>query len=303
MFAHWLLPLLILSSLLSPCAQDSSERQATELIEKLRSKSVDERQVAAKNLTHLGKSVLGVLERAAKDSDREFASRVRLILNDIRAEEARQDFGRIEKALLGAKALKVVAKIAGTYEGDCGQSKYEGTATLLMKDPNRLKWIVAGNGPLNSMTVISDGTTIRTRREGDDQIFEAPCPQAIKSNLTELILVFGPASSTFYMTLIHQLANQKVPFDVLKTLELSGFKDCGQENGANVLKYRVRLKILEQQGIQATFDTSIWYDPKSYRLLKRTYEGKVFRSSLATTETYGEFALEPEIPDDQFRQQ
>jgi HEAT repeat protein len=63
--------------------QDDPARQARELVEKLRSDKIDEREDAEKKLKELGRAALPELEKAARSGDRELAERSRHLLKVI----------------------------------------------------------------------------------------------------------------------------------------------------------------------------------------------------------------------------
>jgi hypothetical protein len=68
---------ILVATLALLAVQDGAGRRAGELIEKLRSDKVDEREDAERKLKDLGKSAAGELERAARDADAEVATRGR----------------------------------------------------------------------------------------------------------------------------------------------------------------------------------------------------------------------------------
>ena len=65
--------------------QDAVVRQTHELVEKLRSDSIDTRASAAEQLIKLGDSALPALQEASKSNDIELASRARSIVETIAA--------------------------------------------------------------------------------------------------------------------------------------------------------------------------------------------------------------------------
>jgi HEAT repeat protein len=76
---------IIRASLFGP--QQESARQAQELVEKLRSEHVEERQEAARKLKDLGKAALSELEKASRDKDPEVATQAKHILNVVALRE------------------------------------------------------------------------------------------------------------------------------------------------------------------------------------------------------------------------
>jgi HEAT repeat protein len=78
----------ILVCLALALAQTESERAIRQLIEKLRSDQVEQREESASRLKELGKPALGELDQAAKDKDPEVAGRALVLARFIRNREA-----------------------------------------------------------------------------------------------------------------------------------------------------------------------------------------------------------------------
>ena len=111
-------PLIALLLCLLQSTQDNSARVIAELVEKLRSERVEERDEATKKLRALGKAVLPALEEAAKDKDLELAGRARLILEGIESDARPRFKSTPDSPEMNVKAPDVFKARFSTSKGD-----------------------------------------------------------------------------------------------------------------------------------------------------------------------------------------
>ena len=89
------------------------------------------------------------------------------------------------------------------------------------------------------------------------------------------------------------------PSDLRQVLELGAFRFGDSDGGSRTLLYSVRAKAAPKAENVDPYEIKTWYDPVTFRLLKRAVEPSDRR--LSTTEVYENFALNADIPDEKFK--
>src|SRR2546426_340867 len=150
---------LLLSLLLF--AQDESSRQARQLIEKLRSETIEERDEAARKLRELGSGAEEELEKATRDKDPEVAGRARTLLGE-------GIFRRIEETLVKARTARIKFRIDADSSIPSEKNKLWGT--LLLKEGNRAHLDLSTRQFPHASRHLCDGRAFRTEglRERED---------------------------------------------------------------------------------------------------------------------------------------
>lgn len=274
---------LLLASVL--LLQDPTVEQ---LVQKLGSENIDERETATRKLAALGTQALPALEEAARSGDLELSRRAGEILKPIRARMAKERFDALEARIRKASSLKT--RLRFRLEVRERDDVDQGDAEFLVKSPKM------AFGDLKRTTgketehraLISDGKTLSSRRnEGHWNQRSAPAElgEKLATALARGGLVYWWLSTDAFV-----VRDPRVGY------ALSDFRPGESEGEVSSVLYR-----LTNTEANVTLEAKLWYEPKTAKLIKRTWEGELLGEHWKCTETYEEFALEPDLPDDKFR--
>ncbi|MBI3854164.1 MAG: hypothetical protein HY293_00575 [Planctomycetes bacterium] len=225
-----------------------------------------------------------------------------LLLQDKTAEEAFQKIGEtIEKA----KTLSVRIKVELTASVGGQPAKAESSGTLLLKDPNKAnlhltgKFSAAGQEREMVTRFVTDGQKIEAENLGEKTSPAKNIKGGFKPLLSRSGVAFGisPVLSQSYGPDRKPIASD---LDLLKAFELSDFKKGSDDAGTKTLAYVLKMRVFEDE--QRHCNVKLWYDPKTWKILKRTFDVTLGPDKgTHLTETYEEMALEVDIPDEKFR--
>ena len=200
-------------------------------------------------------------------------------------------FKKIESALDGAKAVRVKFKCEGFGKRGDNETKIVSSGLLLLKEGNRCrldtKALVNSDDEV-TVSIVSDG--LKTRFEGAGKSKEIPRKTRNRFYWNELLRPGMLGAS--------MLRSHAKPDKIEDQIYLvSNFGDGDAEKGARTLTYDLRLA-----GNKGAGKVKLWYDPKGYKLLRRTlqFENGEDNVKVEISETYEEYALDIEIPDDRF---
>jgi hypothetical protein len=270
---------------------------AENLVEKLGSERIEEREEAAKALKNMGDAARPDLEKATKNNDRETARRAQEILGFLDSQAALETFKKIDKKVEMAKTLRI--RFKDTQEGTKSQRGDSGI--LLLHSGDRASYSQDGSTGSHFWSV-SDGVRVQNSRPqmlydegitGPVPIEIRPLPKDLGKNLKVLssragFLLPGVAKSAF-----GALADPGLS----KLLQVSRFRQGGADGQSNTLKYR--LTVGESD---SSFEVTLWYDPKSLQVLKRSMASvRDDGTPLTMIETYDEFTLDADVDDGEFR--
>ncbi len=216
-----------------------------------------------------------------------------LLLQDKTAEET---FRKIEDAITKAKTVSVNYKSeVDRFYGRPESFKYEGT--LLLKEGNKVYIAIKGQderGTSSSM-MVSDGTTLEMNPELREQPGDAP------KNLREAFLVAlarGGVCQAKELSNFLILYRQDGSPDYRELFSLSNFKAGEDDEGRKTLTYRLTVKVYKKQ---QDYDVKLWYDPKTYRPVKRELNYRDESRRLTIVDSFSEFVLNADIADEKFK--
>jgi len=200
----------------------------------------------------------------------------------LQSETAEETFKHLEESLVQAKSVR----IKGQLDIAMGGQKMTGSGILLLKKENKAR--ISLTGAKGNPWSVSDGTkvTVDPRQAGlDSATFDAP--KALNSRVATAFVRWG------FVDLADLPRRIKVfDTDPTQRMKLSDFK-FGEKDG----DLRTLTFVLTDG--DAPVDIKIWIDPKTLALKKRSVS--IPKMNATFTETYEEFTLNGEIPDDSFK--
>lgn len=218
-----------------------------------------------------------------------------LLLQDQPGEEA---FKEIERRIEKAKTLTVKS----TYRVQRLKEARSESGILFVKEGNRA-WYGEGTTVNPESSFISDGKRVQqSRPRFYDEGILAPeqrarpgkaSPKKLEENLKVLTSRAGIAFRPF-----PEIASELTgPGGFSESLRTSNFKTGESQGRTKSISYELAVSKHDRQ-----FHVTLWYEPEPLKLLKRevTYTDDD-GVKVVTTETYTEFAIDADIPDEQFR--
>jgi outer membrane lipoprotein-sorting protein len=200
----------------------------------------------------------------------------------LQQETAEETFKRFEQTLVQAKSLRLRYRL----DLAVGNQSVTGTGIVLLKDGNKAR--ITLTGAKGNPWAVSDGTkvTVDARQAiMDGATFDTP---------KELNIRVATKMVRWGMLDLPDFPRRIKVYDVdpKEKLKVSDFKFGDKDGDLQTLTY-----VVQEGNGQA--DLKLWVDPKSLALKKRTLS--VAKMNATATETYEEFTLNGEIPDEMFK--
>jgi len=200
----------------------------------------------------------------------------------LQQETAEETFKRFEQTLVRAKSLRLRYRL----DLAVGNQSVTGTGIVLLKDGNKAR--ITLTGAKGNPWAVSDGTkvTVDARQAiMDGATFDTP---------KELNIRVATKMVRWGMLDLPDFPRRIKVYDVdpKEKLKVSDFKFGDKDGDLQTLTY-----VVQEGNGQA--DLKLWVDPKSLALKKRTLS--VAKMNATATETYEEFTLNGEIPDEMFK--
>jgi len=200
----------------------------------------------------------------------------------LQQETAEETFKRLEESLVQAKSARIKVRL----DFAAGDQKVTANGILLLKKENKARVSLTGAG--GNHWFVSDGTkvTVDPRQAAmDGAAFDTP--KALNVRVATAVVRWGlvdladlPRRIKVYDT------------DPAQRMKLSDFKFGEADGDLRTLTY-----VLTDGDGRA--DLKLWIDPKTLALKKRTVS--VPKMNATFTETYEEFTVNGEIPDEAFK--
>jgi outer membrane lipoprotein-sorting protein len=214
-----------------------------------------------------------------------------LLVQDKSAEEM---FKKIEDGIETAKTVRVVFHCAGQAPLPGGDQEVKSTGTLLLKEGNRINIFqrITAGGQEQELRHISDGATLLRRWPGGLEDTNKT-PDTLSANVGIALARTWAQASFGGSGGPGSLTGKKL--DLREKYQVSDFKTEPDEKEAKVLSYKVTPK--RGDAMQIT----LFYDPQKLVPLKRTIRTLKPDEVMTLTETYEEFVLNADIPDEKFK--
>jgi outer membrane lipoprotein-sorting protein len=231
------------------------------------------------------------------------------LLQDQTAEET---FKKIENLLAKAETASVRYKceaiaVRKGREAD-NPVKSESSGLLLIKKGNKLRLSTDAPGE-ERITILSNGVEIEIRErtvERDDAPPRRATPKELATSFATATARVGIAPAQLLYTLARMKGDELLEeMDFVRLFEVSDFKPGEAEKDLKSIRFRFKAATKRAETIG---EATLWYDPVTYKPVKRTMSfddgigNKKKPSSIVTlTETYAEFTLNTDIPEDKFK--
>jgi outer membrane lipoprotein-sorting protein len=224
---------------------------------------------------------------------------VLLLLQEKTAEDS---FNKIEETLANAKSIQVKfsCSFAPSKEGNAVKASASGT--LLLKEGNKVKLEshLLWNGAVQDLTLVSDGIRRHIERKQGDQVIRppaSPTPASMGLHYVRTLTRVGltPAQVLQYIFFADAARSKGAP--LASTFTASEFTPGGDGIDKDAIKFNV-----QRDGADQTGNVVVRFDPKTFALrnLVVTFKGAE-DITWVLTETYSEFTLNADIPDEKFK--
>ena len=217
----------------------------------------------------------------------------------LQEQSAEDTLRQIEETVAKARTFSVVVEAQSrsprTVRSVASGRKSETVhATLLLKEGDKVNLsVLTRNGPTRrtELSIISDGQKGRfpPGKELEDT------PEGLNSFLAAVVTRAGLVQSRRMLTRVFETPGLPTMADLKSQLKLSNLKHEGDDGPAKILSYTLTLG---SDNSPATI--RLWYDPKSFRLFKRTVKIREKQGIRSITETYNSVIINRDIGDDQF---
>jgi hypothetical protein len=196
---------------------------------------------------------------------------------------AREALYALEAAAERAGTLQVKFRVKGAMAGTGEPEEFDSSGTVLLKEKNKIHFSlnVRRNGDERESFLISNGETMT-----NGFFLQEECPEHLSRDFTRRMIRTGIVASRLLRALHEDATDPRRTFDAFEFREEPG------EEGSHILSYKLRTGPKEGQ----VTAVKLWYDPKSLRLIRRI----VSNPTRSYTESYDQYELGVEIPDDAF---
>jgi outer membrane lipoprotein-sorting protein len=211
---------------------------------------------------------------------------------------AEDTFRKIEETIQKAKTLSIkfhfkAAKLTSDEE-------LELDGTFLSKDGNRIRLecsTLRGELKRELPIIVSDGSRVASFADGKIRQ-EKEASHNFNATLAVLTTRGGVVSlmAGIQSLLVGEKKDTPNAGEAMSITEI----EMGEDDGAmKTLNYKTVIKLPPSR--TASVEVRLWYEPESLKLVKRTMSHKGKSGSGTITETYNEFTINADIPDEKFK--
>lgn len=289
------------------------EETIDQLIEKLRSDKIEERELATQQLMKSGVNHIATLEAAKADKDIEVANRVKHILDLLYPEH---ELREITKNIQNARTVSITFSGKGT-EGTRGHiDAIRSVGTILLKGKNRVAMntrIFTAREGWREFVLVSDGSRMRAEFiHPSDRKWEetVEAPKAISDEIGSMLPLRGASGCLLregFLRLPEELTEKGRFFVSNYRWALTQSRvERGEDSGSRSYSFEPVISGVASEAKDWRHSVTLWVEPKSNLLQKRTItwvrtnpegdeEGGTF------TESFDEVVLNRDISDEKFK--
>ena len=225
-----------------------------------------------------------------------------LLLQDKTAEEA---FKKIEQVLLAAKTVRV--RYTGEYATTTRYGTQYGLETgfLALKEGNKAyaynEFHPLGEPQSPMMVTVSDGQTLEHRSSQErEKACRHETPASLTKTTSAALLRFGATGAVLVVRAAGTTGPQQIS-DPEKTAPTSGFKV--RKVNEKVMELTFEVKSPHYAGSTTAIETRVTleYDATTFIPIRRIEVSRFDGYQSTTNETYTDFTLNADIPDEKFK--
>jgi outer membrane lipoprotein-sorting protein len=214
----------------------------------------------------------------------------------LQVESAEDAFKKIGETVLKAKSVRVAFQWEGTGRSEAG-GKVEAVGTVLLKEGNRASLVatVTEKGQPSELRIISDGSTVKTKL-GPRRMLECPVPGNLETGLKMSIHRLGAMQAVLiaHKVCMLDVDDQEEALDMTRKPRLFEFKNGPDDGESRTITYKVA-----PDGQDTAAEIKLWFDPETFRLVKRTISLKKPTESVFT-ENYKDWSLDADLENEEF---
>jgi len=212
---------------------------------------------------------------------------IALLLQDKLAEDT---LSKIDQQIAAFRSLSVEVRAELRSQAEDHEKKESFSGKILLKDGGkaRLDLLRVRDNKESSMLIISNGTTVADTREGET--LETPTPKDFNKNFSLAALALTGVTKAHMLTFE---VSAPVDYDVRRKGALSNVRVEPDEGELKSLSYTLTFGA-------HTSTVRVWYSPTDLRPLKRELVWKAAKARVTMTETYMNYLVNADIPDEKF---
>jgi WD40 repeat protein len=223
---------------------------------------------------------------------------------------AENAYRKVVESIGKAKTLSVKFQCEMTTVEEGKQIQATSSGFLRLKEGNRLTLVYKAfrsiDGKQPEFRLVSSGAQMKFTMALDPETQgggQGDAPSEVAANLQAGLSRLGLGLPLIGLTAF--VGHGEIPLargvpDLVRNLEASEFKGGKGDGGALKITHLLRDK---SPGIPAEvppFTCTIWYEPRTFKVLKRSFSLKQGPGEFKLVETYGEFVVNGAVPDAEF---
>ncbi len=240
-----------------------------------------------------------------------------LLMGCMQEETAEDVFQKLEKTILESKTLTTQFDWGRDSrhlpDKECGARRSGSWGSIVLKDlgmvvfkewgcsgPNEiLSARISNGGRICQMSTAHqpDGTKRRSRAEDEK---ERDTPKGLGENLRVAFLRSGSRGAGWILSMVMESPESTTP-DARNLFQVANLSK-GVDTSGSYLKYRLSTRSPSGPDVHQSIIT-LWYEPKTYRLLKRSKcneEDVGKKDAIVWFDEYEQFDLNAQVPDTNF---